>query len=151
MAFRLRPMYLQESNVVLNLIHRSIRELCSKDYTTEHIETVIESYDSAFLAQGTVILAEQHAQIIGAAKTSPYGHQTQVIEALFTHPDFTRQGIGQLLIQEIERRADIRNVKKIVVISSLTAVDFYLSVGFKYHRKTNIAINIPCVLLKKQL
>ena len=71
--------------------------------------------------------------------------------ALFTHPNYTRQGIGRLLTQEIERRASIRNIKKMVVTASLTAVDFYLSVGYEYQRKTTIFIDIPCVLLKKQL
>ena len=151
MTFRLRPMYLQESNVVLDLIHKSTRELCSKDYTTEQLETVIESYNSAFLKQGKVILAEQQSQIIGIAKAEPYGYQMQLIVALFTHPNYTRQGIGRLLTQEIERRASIRNIKKMVVTASLTAVDFYLSVGYEYQRKTTIFIDIPCVLLKKQL
>ena len=144
-------MYPQENNIVLNLIHRSIRELCSQDYTVQQIESIIQLYNSSFFVQKTVIVAEQKSQIIGVVKAQPHGYQTQLIEALFTHPNFVHQGIGEALIEEIERRARNKHIKKLIVFSSLTAVDFYLALGYKYIKKTTIHINIPCVLLKKQL
>ncbi|MGB0563199.1 MAG: GNAT family N-acetyltransferase [Spirulinaceae cyanobacterium] len=150
MTFQLRSMRSQELDIVLNLIHRSIRELSAEDYTSQQLEIITVPYDRFFLMQGRVMVAEQNNQIIGVAKASANGWKTQVIEALFTHPDFVRQGVATSLVQEVERRARKKRVKRIVVTASLTAIELYQSLGYKQIKEVTILQCIPCLLFEKQ-
>jgi putative acetyltransferase len=150
--FKIRRMHREEIYDVLNLIHLSIRELTSKDYSPQQIEIILRMYDKPFLKRGVVIVAEKESQIIGVAKASLLGFAgVKSIQAVFTHPDFIRMGIGKALVYEIERQADLGNIKQLSVTSSLTAVNFYLSLGYKKLGPINASYGIPSFYLNKQL
>ncbi len=150
--FKIRLMRREEIYDVLNLIHFSIRELNSKDYSPQQIETILRMYDRPVLKRGVVIVAEKDSQVIGAAKASPFGFAGfKSIQAVFTHPHFIRMGVGKALVHEIERQANLGNIKQLSVTSSLTAVDFYISLGYKKLGKINSSSGIPCFYLDKQL
>jgi putative acetyltransferase len=150
--FKIRLMRREEIYDVLNLIHFSIRELNSKDYSPQQIETILRMYDKPFLKRGVVIVAEKDSQIIGAAKATPFRFAGfKSIQAVFTHPHFIRMGVGKALVHEIERQANIGNIKQLSVTSSLTAVDFYMSLGYKKLGPINASGGIPSYFLEKQL
>ncbi|MEL6816818.1 MAG: GNAT family N-acetyltransferase, partial [Cyanobacteria bacterium J06598_3] len=64
-------------------------------------------------------------QIVGIAIARFSLFSAPWIQAVFTHPEFVYKGVGRALVNELERRATLRNSKKLLVMSSLTAVGFY--------------------------
>jgi putative acetyltransferase len=124
----------------------------SKDYSPQQIEKILHMYNKNFLERGVVIVAEKECKIIGVAKASPFEFAGfKFIQAVFTHPDFIRTGIGKALVYEIERQAELSSIKKSSVTSSLTAVDFYISLGYKKLGGINASGGIPSIFLEKQL
>jgi hypothetical protein len=60
-------------------------------------------------------------------------------------------GVDKALIHEIERQANLGNIKRLSVTSSLTAVDFYMSLGYKKLGPINASGSIPSCFLEKHL
>ncbi|MEL7330690.1 MAG: GNAT family N-acetyltransferase [Cyanobacteria bacterium J06560_2] len=148
---RVRPIYREEMNDALRLIHCSIRALNSKDYTPVQIERIVRSYGMASLVGGVVLVAEQRSKMVGVAKVSFGLLSAQLIEAVFTHPEHVYEGVGRALVFELEKRANRHNLQKLSVIASLTAVGFYQSLNYEQIRAVTINGSIQCVLMEKQL
>lgn len=78
------------------------------------------------------------------------------ISDIFVLPDYTRQGIGTLLLARLEQIALEKGVSKLWVMASLTAQPFYASRGFRYEKDsalidTPTGVRIPCVDMTKIL
>ncbi len=64
------------------------------------------------------------------------------IRAMYTHPDWTRQGIGSLLLDLGEDAASKAGFKAIELGSTVPGEPLYLVRGYKeFHRETNVAAN----------
>ncbi len=150
-AIRVRPLYMEELDTALSLIHHSIRVLNAKDYSSQQIETIVRTYNRSFLIGNGVLVAEHRSQLVGVAKAGFSFWGTQSINAVFTHPAFVHKGVGRALVAELERRALLRSVKKLSVTASLTAVSFYEALHYKRVCKIDSVGNIPCILMEKQL
>ncbi|MGD1895834.1 MAG: GNAT family N-acetyltransferase [Phormidesmis sp.] len=144
-------MYREELHGVLQLIHQTIRAINCRDYTSRQIEKIIRIHRRSILENGTVLVAEHRSQIVGVAKAGFSFWGTQSIEVVFTHHQFVHQGIGRALVAELERKANLRNIKKLSVFSSLSAVGFYQALDFEPLGKTSTSGNLPCVYMEKQL
>ena len=150
-SIRVRPIYREEIDDALCLIHQSIREINAKDYTPTQIAKIVHLYHRAVLANGTVIVAEHRSKIVGVAKARLGFFIGQSIEAVFTHPQFINKGIGRALVTELERKANLRNLPKLSVMASITAVDFYEALNYERIGEMPISGGIQCVLMEKQL
>jgi GNAT superfamily N-acetyltransferase len=53
------------------------------------------------------------------------------IRALFVHPDFTRRGIGRMMLERCEQEARKRGFKRAEIGATLAGVDFYRSMGYE--------------------
>lgn len=73
-----------------------------------------------------VLVAEDNGRIVGVLR----GRMDR-LGSLFVHQDYHRQGVGRALVEEFERQVRSRGGKLIRVASSLYAVPFYLSLGYK--------------------
>ena len=151
LSIRIRPLYREEFNDALKLIHLSIREINAKDYSPNQLNRIVRSYRLSMLARGTVIVAEHRNSLVGVAKSGFNFLGTQSIEAVFTHPDFLGRGIGRALVLELERRANLQRVKTLSVLSSITAVEFYQKLSYERLGKGYVLENVPCVVMQKQL
>jgi len=54
-----------------------------------------------------------------------------VVRTVFVSPDVQAQGIGKLLMAEVERTACKRKISVLAVPSSVTAETFYAGLGFR--------------------
>lgn len=64
------------------------------------------------------------------------------IRAFFIHPDFSRQGLGKLLLSECENQAKLHGFTQCQLMSTLSGVDFYQKNGYQgndyiYHNMDN--------------
>lgn len=53
------------------------------------------------------------------------------IRAFFIHPDYSRQGLGKLLVKKCESKAKAHGFTKIQLMSTLSGVDFYKKNGYQ--------------------
>jgi len=54
---------------------------------------------------------------------------TAELEALFVRPEFTRNGIGSLLIEDMTAQARLLGVQTVTIQGDPNAEDFYLAIG----------------------
>lgn len=78
------------------------------------------------ICKRTVFVATVGSRVVGTASLDG-----SVVRTVFVAPDVQAQGIGKLLMAEIEHTARERNVPLLTVPSSVTAEAFYARLGFK--------------------
>ena len=114
------------SQVILAALHSSN----ARDYPADVIARVATNFTPeavlALLTRRVVLVAIQNQVIVATAALD-----ANVVRSVFVNPALQGQGIGRLLMIEIERRAREAGVTVLSVPSSLTAQPFYTKLGFQ--------------------
>lgn len=113
------------SQVILAALHSSN----ARDYPIDVIARVASNFTPdavlALLKRRLVLVAIQDQMIVATAALDG-----NVVRSVFVNPALQGQGIGRLLMIEIELRAREAGVTVLSVPSSLTAEPFYTKLGF---------------------
>jgi len=113
------------SQVILAALHSSN----ARDYPPDVIARVAANFTPdavlALLQRRVVLVAVQERVIVATAALD-----ANVVRSVFVNPALQGQGIGRLLMIEIELRAREAGVTVLSVPSSLTAEPFYTKLGF---------------------
>jgi N-acetylglutamate synthase-like GNAT family acetyltransferase len=119
-----------DANQISAVILRTLRETNAKDYSSEIIGRIEHSFSPSAVLQligkRTVFVAAIDSRVVGTASLDG-----SVVRTVFVSPDAQAQGIGKLLMAEIERTARERNIPRLAVPSSLSAETFYVQLGFR--------------------
>lgn len=130
MECTIRPAVEEDANKISAVILRTLRETNAKDYTDEIIQRVERSFSPSavldLIGKRTVFIATLGDTVIGTASLDG-----SVVRTVFVAPDAQAQGIGKLLMAEIESTARERNIPCLTVPSSVTAESFYARLGFR--------------------
>lgn len=130
MGFRIRAAHADDAVAVSKVILAALRETNAKDYTEEIIRRVESSFGpdevQELIKKRKVFVALAGARVVGTASLDG-----KVVRTVFVAPDTQRQGVGNLLMAEVERTAREAGVETLVVPSSVTAELFYTKLGFK--------------------
>ena len=104
MECSIRPALEDEADQISAVILRALRETNAKDYTDEIIERVERSFSPSAVLQligkRTVFVATVGNRVVGTASLDE-----SVVRTVFVAPDAQAQGIGKLLMAEVERTA----------------------------------------------
>jgi putative acetyltransferase len=89
------------------------------------------------LGPGGFWVAERGDRIVGVGGWSPDSLEPDVawLRYLFVHPQTAGRGIGRRLVEEAERSAGAPRRQRLHVWSSLNAVGFYRTVGYRVRRR----------------
>jgi predicted N-acetyltransferase YhbS len=102
----------------------------AQDYPAQVIARVTGNFTPEavldLFARRMVLVAVQDRVIVGTAALD-----ANVVRSVFVNPALQGQGIGRLLMVEIERSAREAGVAMLSVPSSLTAEPFYARLGFR--------------------
>ena len=108
----------------------------AQDYPADVIERVASNFTPdavrELLKRRVVLVAVQERVIVGTAALD-----AKVVRSVFVNPTRQGQGIGRLLMSEIELRAREAGVTTLSVPSSLTAEPFYARLGFRTVREVD--------------
>ena len=119
-----------DAHEISAVILSALRETNAKDYTREIIERIEHSFGPSsvveLIGKRTVFVAAIGSRVVGTASLDG-----SVVRTVFVAPDVQAQGIGKLLMAEIERTARERNIAKLAVPSSISAETFYVRLGFR--------------------
>ncbi|MGY3077264.1 GNAT superfamily N-acetyltransferase [Bradyrhizobium sp. LM6.10] len=129
MECKIRPALDDDAAAISTVILRALRETNPKDYTDEIIGRVERSFSPGavrkLIGKRTVFVAIIGSRLVGTASLDG-----SVVRTVFVAPDVQAQGVGKLLMAQIERTARERNIPALTVPSSVTAETFYARLGF---------------------
>ncbi len=107
----MRPARIDDVAGILELLEPLERSGVLVRRSREKLETEIGRF--------TVLVRD--GAIIGCAALYPFPEQeTGELACLVVHPDYRRQGFGEALLQEIERQARTRGLRRLVLLSTRT-------------------------------
>ncbi len=77
------------------------------------------------------------------------------IRAMYTHPDFTRRGIGRLVLDTCEAAAAAEGFRKTILSATLSGEPLYRACGYqeieRTQSRTSTGVSVPLVLMGKTL
>lgn len=134
-----RKARLQDSDRIFQIQTESLKVLSADDYSPEQIQCLVDNKaDLNNISSRNIVkafVAEIDGEIIGF---SSLGFWT--INAMFVHPNFTRQGVGRKLLEAIEQEALSRRWKVLTVMASITGQPFYQACGYRNLFKSSITL-----------
>ncbi len=152
----IRPARAEDAGA-LHLMHMaSIRELCRHHYTPAQIASWATGLEHAGYQKTMELfdffVAEDSGRIVGLCVLDVQGAE---LCALYVAPDSARCGVGRRLLahaEELACRCEVRNLK---LKSTLNAVSFYESCGYRQVGESTDEIRsgarLPCMEMTKRL
>jgi len=138
---------------ITELIGLSARILAGEFYDNSTIESALLGafgVDTQLIIDQTYFVIEQQKQLIACGgwsyRKTLFGSDhnnirdpkildskidAAKIRAFFIHPNFVRQGLGNILLEECETQARNKGFAKCQLMSTLSGVDFYKKNGYK--------------------
>ena len=168
---------LSDQGAITALIKKSVRVLALADYTPEQIEGALETawgLDTQLIKDQSYFVVEDDNKIIASGgwsfrktlfgnnnetdrdpeKLDP-SHDYAKIRAFFVDPDYSRQGLGSLIMNHCQQAAIDKGFMKLELMSTLPGKPLYEYHGFKGEEvvdyKINEHLSIDFVPMTKQL
>ena len=175
---RLRKAVPADTLALASLIELSVRALQKGDYGQDQIEgalAVVFGVDSQLIADGTYFVVEcSRDEFVGCGgwsrrKTLFGGDQAAIrepellnpeldsakIRAFFVHPDWTRRGIGTLLLNACETAAQSEGFRRFEMGATLTGVPLYRVRGYREVEPLEVplpnGLSLPIVRMAKNI
>jgi len=140
---------------IVEIHARSVRALCSGDYTAEQIDAWIGKRTpeemALRIAMHPFFVADHNGKLTGYAT---YNVNSSELLSIYVDPDFARQGVASALMNELLADARSKGLATLWLDASFTAVPFYETVGFvRIMETTHIFRGVPleCVRMEMPL
>ena len=173
-----RAATLQDLPQIEGLIALSMRVLGGRDYSFEQIESALiylVGADPHLIEDSTYTVAVIDGTIVAAGgwsmRQALYGrgdgdtsleacrlnpkHDPARLRALFVHPNWSRRGLGRLLIQLAEYGARDHGFRSMELVATLTGLSLYEACGYRAIKPVEItlpdAVLFPGVMMRKSL
>ncbi len=139
---------------------RSIRECCSRDYTSEQIAAwsgrdFSEVHWHRSIQRDLVyVISDIEDNIYGFGHMSFGQNNDAELAGLYFVPEAQGRGLGKEIVQLMMNEVELRNIKVINLRATKTALEFYKSVGFHKIEDSCITmsnIEIECIKMIKKL
>ena len=139
-----------DSSKVCEIIKKNLIEVNSKDYPEEIINYMCNLYIPEYIIEKSknrhIYVAELNGEIVGTAS-----FEDNVIYTVFVNTNYHKRGIGSKLISFIEEAAKKDSINLIQIPSSLTSLNFYYSLGYKYVKEVDVPNLGRSIIVEKQL
>ncbi|MBU3189941.1 GNAT family N-acetyltransferase [Clostridium bowmanii] len=139
-----------DSSNVCEIIKQNLIEINSKDYPEEIINDMCRLYIPDYMIEKAkkrdIYVAELNGEIIGTAS-----YENNIIYTVFVKCSYHKHGVGRKLISFIEDKAKRNLVNSIQISSSLTSLNFYYALGYKYVNEVEVPNLGKSIIVKKQL
>lgn len=130
-SFTIRPWTPADTEELVEVFRRSVREVASKDYRQTQIEAwvlvpgEISSWAERMQSHITFV-AEEDGRLIGFIQYDPPDH----IDMVYVHPERQRIGVASALLGALENEAKERRVNLLNVEASITSRPFFERHGY---------------------
>ncbi len=129
-----RARYLDASGIIQAHI-KSIRDICSKDYNEQQIRAwsgidFKESIWQELMTTNHIWVIDDGKTIHGFCDLKIDGEEAE-IKGLYLSPEISGRGYGKQMLNIVKKYCAKRNVTKIQLLSTITALNFYERQGFE--------------------
>jgi GNAT superfamily N-acetyltransferase len=157
------------------IMHLAIEELQRDFLSAEAVSAShqVMGLDRQLVADGTYFIAEAECGSIAGCggwsrRATLYGGDTGQVEreprlldpeteaarvrAMYTHPDFTRQGVGTLILEAAERAAAAEGFERVELMATLAGEPLYRARGYcELERLTDMVdgVDVPLIRMGK--
>lgn len=130
--------------------------------------------DTQLVKDGTYLIAEKDGVIVGCGgwsrRATLYGgdhstdlrapqlldpaHDAAKIRAMYTHPDFARQGVGRLVLQTCEQAAADNGFSAVELMATLSGEPLYRVAGYSPVEQVESVVDgvaVPLIRMRKPL
>lgn len=134
---KIRPAHLHDGKQIGLLIYDTVHTINRNDYDQQQVEawapnpTIYSTYEESF-----AYVADLNDVILGFGNLTSTGY----LHRFYIHKDFQGQGIGSLLLEALENKAQVLGLKEITTEASITAKPFFLAKGWLVQEKQTIAL-----------
>ena len=130
--FIIRTRSESDTDALVEIFRRSIRETASRDYRPEQIEAWARFADENTawderMNTRLVWVAEEQGKPIGFIQLELPDH----IDLTYVHPEHQRKGVATALLAAVEEMARQNGVKLLKVEASITSQPFFAERGFE--------------------
>jgi GNAT superfamily N-acetyltransferase len=175
-GFTHRVAGLDDLEALQALMHRSIAALQDDFLTPEQVGAShqVMGLDTQLVHDGTYFVIERDGRIAGCGgwswRSTLYGGDESTvsreprpldsateparIRAMYTDPDFARQGVGRLVIQLCEEAALRAGFRRATMMATMAGVPLYAACGYVEVEPVSAAadgVEVPLVRMEKQL
>ena len=180
MDFHLRLAVPEDTPALTELIDRSVRELQKSDYSAAQIDAalrVVFGVDSQLIDDRTyfAVTPDSGASLIvgcggWSKRRTLFGGDSWTkredslldpredaakIRAFFVHPDWSRRGIGSLILRACEAAAAREGFVRLEMGATLTGIPLYAAHGYQERERTDVplgnGLTLPIVRMEKTL
>lgn len=127
--------YKSSDNFIVRELHRlGLAEIGIKPNLSNPFDQDLNSIESIYLKGGDFIVGELNVEVVAIGAFKRIDDQTAEIKRMRVHPNFQRRGFGQIIIQQLEKRAKDISYKKMVLDTSekwTKAQNFYQKMVIK--------------------
>jgi putative acetyltransferase len=117
------------------VLRKSVKEIASEDYSKQEIEvwSDVEVEEDPLPEEKVRYVAIEDEKIVGFGE---YNREENEVTGLYVHPDYTGNGIGEKLLEKVEKNAKEHGLDILTCLSTVTAKDFYQKHGYKIVEET---------------
>jgi putative acetyltransferase len=139
--FGLRPMLPADAPMLADIFRASIEGLTEEDYGPDQQRAWMSAAEdeAAFagrLLGGLTLVATLHHSPIAFASLEG----TDKIDMLYVHPAATRQGVGTMLVDALEKLAASRGAGRLTADASDTAREFFSNRGYAAQQRNTVML-----------
>ena len=145
----------KDAKKVSELIVETLRKTNIKDYSADLIENYVNNFHPENVLKRAswthFYVAEEKGNIIGCGAIAPYWDKVDEssLFTIFISPEHQGKGIGQKIIEILEKDEYFLRAKRIEIPASITAVPFYKKMGYSYKNGINKADDEGIVRMEK--
>lgn len=175
-VFEMRWATMADSAALDALIHLSINTLQAEVLTPLQIAAshAVMGLDTQLIADGTYLVAECNGRIAGCGgwsrRATLYGgdHSSDLrnprlldpaddparIRAMYTHPDFVRQGVGRRVLRGCEQAAARAGFRRAELMATMSGLPLYEGAGYQPIEPVEVMVDgvvVPMVRMSKAL
>lgn len=135
---KIRKFEEKDAKEVSDLIRKTLVITSSKDYSKTYIENLSKSQSPEvlidFAKDNNFYLGEERRKIIACGGIGSYKEREDeaCLYKIFIDPDYQKLGYGKEMMQVLEKDPYYQRAKRIEVPASITALNFYLKLGYNF-------------------
>ena len=137
-ALIIRRFLSEDAEEVSDLIVRTLRTVSIRDYSAEYIEELITRMRPEDVRKRAVwthfYVACLGGRIVGCGAIGPWWDRTDEsgLFSFFVLPEYEGRGIGRRIMETLEADQFFLRAERVEIPASVTAVPFYLKMGYTY-------------------
>jgi len=139
-----------DADIISQLVQATIRISNARDYSSAVIDRVAANFTPdairRFMTTRLVFVARFHNDVVGTASL-----EGDTVRTVFVRPDIQRSGVGKALMTTIEAVAKGQGAAYLRVPSSLTAINFYKTLGYDKIKEALLGEETTLLMEKKFL